>query len=258
MAPTRFFIITSTRSGSTWLLTLLNGQPGIRAFGEIFFWAAVRPEFAWVAAGNPERFFVRRKALGRTRLTALPRYLDEVEVQGGPCLAVGFKLIVSHLRQVPNLLVHLVARRYRLVLLVRENVFESTVSEIIANARNAYHGEAPPEEHPPIALDPAEIVRRVRTRRRGIRTMRLLQRVWPWPSTVIDYDDLVRNQSGTLEPVLRLLGSDAVPVLVESRLTRRVTRPYSEVIANAEDVFAALRVAGLGSYCPGPETAPPP
>lgn len=255
MAETRFFILTSTRSGSTWLLTLLNGQSGIRAFGEIFLWRAVRPEFAWVAEGDPERFFVRRKALGRTRLTAMPRYLDEVEAQARPGEALGFKLIVSHLRQVPNLLFHLLARRYRLILLVRDNVFESTVSDMISIARNNPHGEAPSGEHPPLVLDPAELVRRVRMRRRGIALMRLLERIWPWPSTVVDYDELVRDQPGTLGPVLRMLGSAAAPQLVESRLTRRITRPYGEIIANADEVFAALHAAGLGDYCPRPDAA---
>lgn len=250
MPQTRFFILTSTRSGSTWLLTLLNGQEAIRAFGEIFLWREVRPEFAWVAEGDPERFYVRREALGRTRLAQMPRYLREVEGRMPLEGAGGFKLIVSHLRQVPELPLALLWRRYRMILLVRDNVFESTVSEILSTARNNPHGEAPSGAHPLITIDPRVIVARIRTRSRAIRAMRLVQRLWPWPSVVVDYDDLVRDQRASLAPVLRALGSAHPPQEVESRLTRRVTRPYREMITNTEEIFAAMRQAGLGRYCP--------
>jgi len=248
-----FFVLTSTRSGSTWLLTLLNEQAGVRAYGEIFLWRDVRPEFAWVAKGDPERFYTRRHALGTWRPRQLARYLDEVEAGLSEASAGGFKLIVSHLRKVPELAALLFWRRYRMVLLVRDNVFESTVSEMIALATNSPHGQAPAEERPAVALDPAQVVRRIRRRRRGIQVMRLAQKLWPWGSVLVQYEDLARDQTAALAPVLRMLGSPQPPKHVTSILTRRITRPYSETIANYPAVVEALTEAGLQDYLPQPQ-----
>ena len=247
---TRYFVLTSTRSGSTWFLTLLNGQPGVRAFGEIFLWRHVRPEMQWVAEGDPERFYSRRSALGLFRPRQLSRYLDEVEVVLDGNTAGGFKLIISHLRKVPELAVLLLARRYRLILLVRDNVFESTVSEMIALATNNPHGKAPSGSQKMLRLDPPELVRRIRQRRRGIRVMQIAQRLWPWPSVEVDYDELVRDQAAAMAPVLATLAVTGPPEVVASELTRRVARPYREIIENYDDVVSALRESGLGAYCP--------
>lgn len=250
---TGFFVLTSTRSGSTWFLTLLNEQAGLRAHGEIFLWREVRPEFAWVAKGDPERFYTRRHALGSWRPRQLARYLDEVEQSLAGASAGGFKLIVSHLRKVPELAALLLWRRYRMILLIRDNVFESTVSEMIALATNAPHGRAPAEAPDAVTLDAREVVRRIRSRRRGIRAMHLAQRLWPWGSVVVQYEDLARDQTAALAPVLRLLGCPQPPRHVTSSLTRRITRPYSVLIRNYPEVAAALGEAGLQDYLPDPE-----
>lgn len=246
----RFFILTSTRSGSTWLLSLLNGQPGLRAVGEIFLWRPVRAEFEWLAEGYPERFVTRRAALPGPRPRQLLRYLDEVEASFATHAAGGFKLIVSHLRQLPELAALLLLRRYRLILLVRDNVFESTVSEMIALATGNPHGRAPAGPQAALRLEPAELVRRIRRRRLGIRAMRLAARLWPWPAVILDYDALVRDQEAALAPVLQMLGIAAPPRPVESPLTRRLARPYREIIANYDEVLAALGRAGLADYRP--------
>jgi len=136
---------------------------------------------------------------------------------------------------------------------VRDNVFESTVSEMIALATNSPHGQAPAEERPAVALDPAQVVRRIRRRRRGIQVMRLAQKLWPWGSVLVQYEDLARDQTAALAPVLRMLGSPQPPKHVTSTLTRRITRPYSETIANYPAVVEALTEAGLQDYLPQPQ-----
>ena len=122
-----FFALTLTRSGSTWLLTLLNGQDGVAAYEELFLPREVSDRYAWVADGSPERFFTRRSALRGPRPRKIWRYLDEVEQSSDGQRFVGFKLMLGQLRDVPELLPILALRGYRMVALVRDNLFDLTL-----------------------------------------------------------------------------------------------------------------------------------
>jgi LPS sulfotransferase NodH len=237
-------VLTTTRSGSTWFLTLLNGQPGVKAVGELFLWRSVRSEHAWLAEGYPERFVTRRLSLGRGRWRQVARYLNELDVFFSGAASGGFKLMTAHLRKVPQLALLLLLRRYRLIVLVRNDPFASVVSEMVALATNDPHGTADKRTTVRIEVDPAELVRRVRRRRMVLGTLRAACRLWPWPSALVEYDTLVRDQVGALAPVLCALGLPDPPVRVDSLLTRRLTT-YRDLIINYEDVTAALGRAGL-------------
>jgi LPS sulfotransferase NodH len=238
-------VLTTTRSGSTWLLTLLNGQSGVKAVGELFLWRGVRPEYAWIAEGDPERFVTRRSSLGRGRWRQIARYLDELDIFFSDAASGGFKLMTAHLRKVPELALLLLLRRYRLIVLIRDDPFASVVSEMVALATNDPHGTAAKKAAVRIELDPGELVRRVRRRRAILGALRAVRRLWPWPTAFVDYDALVRDQAAALAPVLEALDLSGPPVPVDSILKRRLTASYRDIIVNYDEVMAALRRAGL-------------
>ena len=242
---TRFVVFTTTRSGSTWFLTLLNGQPGVKAAGELFLWRSVRSEHAWLAQGYPERFVTRRHSLGRGRWRQVSRYLDELDIFFSDAASGGFKLMTAHLRKVPELALLLLLRRYRLIVLVRNDPFASVVSEMVALATNDPHGKTASKATARIRIDPDELLRRVRRRRAVLGALRAARHLWPWPAVLVDYDSLVLDQAAALSPVLEALGIPGPPVPVESPLKRRLTRPYSELIVNYDEVADALRSAGF-------------
>lgn len=245
-----FFVLTLTRSGSTWLLSLLNGQDGIVAYEELFLAEEVKEKYAWVASGSPDRFFVRRRDLAGPRARKLWRYLDEVE-RSRPAdrPMVGFKLMLGQLRDVPELLPILALRRYRMIVLVRANLFEGAVSRV----RLELTGDAQSRkaaEPTCLELPARRLVAEMQKRQRGIRILEGLHRLWPAPSTVVRYDDLLSDRPATLERALRTLGSEADAKSVDSPLKRRSERPYRELIANYDEICDAVRRAGFGSELP--------
>jgi len=247
----KFFVLTTTRSGSTWFQSLLRGQPGVAAYGELFMRKEGRAETEWVREGSPERFVARRAALPGPRPRRVWRYLREVERHRPEAAATGFKLILSQLRFAPELLPALALRDYRLVLLLRDNHFESVVSSMALEATDVAHSRTEDAGDLRFAVDPAELVRRIAARRRGFRMMRAIQRFWPAPSVEVRYDPIARNPMEGLATVLGVIGLDQPPAPVESPLKKRIRAPYSEVITNFDEVSTALSAAGYGALAPG-------
>lgn len=249
-AAVPFVLFTITRSGSTWLLSLLNGQKGVAAYEELFLWRTIDQPYAWLSEGSPERFYTRRAALGGPQPQRLWRYLGEVESHTPGAHAAGFKLMVGQLREAPTLLPILAARRYRMIVLLRDNLFEGAVSRVVLETTGDAHGGDQGGEQQRLTLDPARLVSEMKKRRRGLEILRNVQRFWPWPSVAIRYEDLVRDQAETLRPVLSTLGLRQEPELVTSELKRRIRTPYEELIGNFEEICGAVSAAGLGDALP--------
>jgi LPS sulfotransferase NodH len=131
----RFVILTAPRSGSNMLVGLLEQHPGVRCFGEL-----MRQTPAWYATGEREP---RPESVLHVFGALRDRYPDDDARYADPYGFVeaayatspggshyGFKL---HLHQQPGFVDRLVAdRRYRLILLRRENVLAQYSSEKIA------------------------------------------------------------------------------------------------------------------------------
>lgn len=249
MRAKRFFVLMNARSGSTWLITLLNGQPGVAAYEELLLPHPVKAKYAWLAEGAPERFHSRRDHLAGPRPLKFWRYLAEVEAHRAGMASCGFKINAVQFRATPELLPILAVRGYRLVVLVRNNVFESSVSQMMMRISGEAHGREA-GDHAPVTLEPAEVLSRIRRRLRWIAACRTVRRAWPHPSAEVSYEALVADQGTALAPVLRAIGVDALPVAVESPLKRRIDRPYAEIVSNYAEVAAAVRGADLARYLP--------
>lgn len=245
-----FFVLTLTRSGSTWLLTLLNGQDHVKAYEELFLPREVSARYAWVADGSPERFFTRRHALGGPRPMQLWRYLDELEESAGDQDTAGFKLMLGQFRGVPELLPILAMRRYRMIALVRDNLFEGAVSRVLLDMTGDAQSRKDAPQDRRVTIAPEAIVTEMKRRRLGLRLLRAIQRVWPAPSLVLRYEDILAEQGESLGRALRIIGSDRDPRVVTSPLKRRIQAPYSELIVNYDDVCAAVSAAGLTGSLP--------
>ena len=245
-----FVMAMNARSGSTWLVTLLRGQSGVAAYEELFYPRPVQPRYSWLAEGGPERFIIRGPQLRGARPMRIWRYLNEVETHRADMPVSGFKVNSAQLFGAPEMLPILAARRYRLVVLVRDNVFESSISQIVMHKNNVAHSSEPIAAGASYRVDPQEVVARIRRRRRWIAAIRAVRRLWPWPSVEVRYEDLVANQSAALASVLDCIGAAAPPMPVESPLKRRIDLPYDEVITNFSEVAEAMRSAGLGALVP--------
>jgi len=244
-SATRFAVVTTPRSGSTWLLELLNSHPGVAAFEELFLDRPVRERYAHVAAGSPPRFRERRKVVG-ARPMAVFRYLAEVHEYRAGAQATGFKLMTSHIRALPELVPAMLRHRYRLIGLKRANLFENCVSLHISKASGVAHQAGPRGEAPPVEIDAGALVRDMTGRRRALAGIDALLGSWPCPVLKLAYEDLAADPQAACDRIFGFLGLEPAPV--EGRLAKIVTRPYRETIGNYTEVAAALAAAGLGAH----------
>jgi LPS sulfotransferase NodH len=248
MSQVPFVVLTITRSGSTWLVSLLDAQPGVTAYGELFL---DQPGSTFIeqhqgAAAAP-RFHVVKDQLGSRRWFQLYRYFNELGPTAAPQDAYGFKLMLH--KKTLDILAMLVVHRYRLICLVRDNVFEGAVSRLIMELTGEAHGSTAAADRR-FCLDPSALVQEMRKRRRGIDGLRTVSRLWPWPALMVHYDELREHQQATLERILRLLGRPQPALSVASPLVRRIQRPYDELFENVDELVAAVDRARLSAHLP--------
>lgn len=248
MARTPFVVLTITRSGSTWLNSLLDRQPNIAAYNELFLdrlgWRT--PE--WIIADSPLPFVERKAALGRLRPLQITRYLDEVAAFSPDKKAYGFKLMLHPANL--DILALLAQRRYRLISLVRDNIFEGAVSRLLLSlpSNGTDRRRVPLDER--VRLDPKALVRQMKRRQRGLQGLHLVAKFWPWRSLLISYEALRTDEQRTLQTLLEFLDVDGIAASTESPMVKQIQKPYDEIIDNCSEVVEQIEMSGLGRHLP--------
>jgi len=242
--PTTFVVLTTQRSGSSWLVDLLNDHPAVAAYAEMFrvtdttvpdYGATDVPRFeATVSRDNGST----SKALARRRYA----YLRGLERAHPGAQAVGFKLMYDQTRDHPGLLSLLVARRARFIHLVRRDLLGAILSFDRAEQRGTwrYHkGDAIPGAR--VRADTSDLLRRLDEREREIERFRRLLRRLPARVIEVTYEDLSERHDEVLRRILRLLGVTPSTIELTSSLVPSAPPRSSEVLENPDDVRAALR-----------------
>jgi len=241
--PTTFVVLTTQRSGSSWLVDLLNDHPAVAAYAEMFrvtdttvsdYGATDVPRFeVMVSRGN----FSTSKALAGRRYV----YLRGLERAHPGAQAVGFKLMYDQTRDHPGLMSLLVLRRARFIHLVRRDLLGGILSFDRAEQRNRwrYHeGDAIPSAR--VHADTSDLLRRLDDREREIQRFRRRLRRLPTQVIEIAYEDLSERRDDVLQRVLRFLGVTPAKTELTSSLVRSAPASSSEAIENPDDVRAAL------------------
>ncbi|MBW3567447.1 MAG: hypothetical protein KY410_05720, partial [Proteobacteria bacterium] len=194
-----FIVLTTQRTGSSWLMDRLDHSPEVEGHMELFRFD-VRREPARAGTNDyPDeypRFVESRDTQARGRRPfAVFRYLREFYSQRR---AVGFKLMYSQLRDYPEILPWLVWRRLPIVHLVRANHLDVVVSERLADATGHSHAVEESASTAPVRLDldPDYVLRKVRKLERQQRAMRRLFQALPNPLLEVTYETLCNDPRG--------------------------------------------------------------
>lgn len=241
-APTRFIVLATQRTGSTWLSDMLDSHPAIAAYEELFL-AAKAHTRTW---GRADREFFhdyydrragRRLPLARVFLSL--RYLEELYAPRSATEAVGLKLMYGQLQAHPWLIGYMPARRVRVVHLVRTNLLDLVLSRAAAEARNQYHALGSDRvDESPVHLPAEQLASQFETIQRSVDKIRLLLRFLPTPSIEISYEELAAGDDA-LQNVLRFL--NVAPHRLTSRLAKLNRDTKQALIANYGEVERALR-----------------
>lgn len=237
----RFIVLTTQRTGSSWLMDRINSVPGGEGHMELFYHLP-RREPPRAGCNDYPRFVEIGTRFGR-RPRAVFDYLDRLYSRPG---AVGFKLMYSQLRQYPETLAYIVRRRLHIVHLRRRNHLDVVLSECLARKTGRFHattGEGY-QQKGVIEVDAADVAKRVRRLDRKHKAMSTLLRLLPNPVFEVAYEDLCESGASFLE----LCGFIGLPGEQEDRSREKLIKtqraPHRALIHNYDEVREAL--AGVG------------
>jgi LPS sulfotransferase NodH len=238
---TRFIVLSTQRTGSTWVIDMLNSHPRVVAYAELFMHDAEgRPKWGGETDLVFWRTFLEEKGRPGSRLARaywLWRYLSRVYARRRGVDAAGFKLMYSQLGVSRPLVPALVARRVRVIHLIRRNVLDVLVSRHAAAARGALHARSEVgavRVHVPTE----DLVERIEEHERSVDAARARFARLRLPWREVAYEELVAAPDEHFAALFAFLGTDPLPP--SSRLTKLNPSSHEQLIENYDEVRDAL------------------
>jgi len=235
-------MVSTQRSGSTWLVDLLNSHPDIASYTELFLrkgdgtpdWGKYKDMLYW------QTYRRNLRGIGRyIRPLGIFRYMDEALSRHPDKWVVGLKLMYTQIARWPETLLYLKSREVRVIHLIRSNVLDVVLSSLAKVSRKTAHTlEGMAVERVRIHVEPDLLLRQLLKRLREQRWFARLLRHLGTPYLELVYEDIVDDQS-RLNDCLEYLGCSNTTL--SSRLTKMNPRRHDELIDNFADVAAALR-----------------
>ncbi|GIU93837.1 MAG: hypothetical protein KatS3mg012_0294 [Gaiellaceae bacterium] len=239
---TPFAIFSTPRTGSSWLVELLNSHPAITCFGERFY------EGRGVPRDNGDRGFVRFDDLPTRFARRIPR-VEELELdlylrllyRSRPrSRAVGLKVMLENTRRRPTLLDALARRQSRIVHLVRRNTLAKLISLRVAVARGVFRARVGDTLlQVTVRLKPEKLARDLDRMEAEVAKSRELLAHHRFPTLEVSYEDLVARTTSELARIATFLGLATKPWPAETTLVVTSPRPL-DLVANREEVRRAL------------------
>lgn len=231
-----FVILTSPRSGSTWLVSLLNQMEDTTTYGELFL--PRKRSGKWDADFSTPRFVEVRQTGKRNRPVEVFKYLDALYQQQG---AVGFKLMYSHLRRYPELLLYFLIHRVRVVHLVRKNPLDLLISRAVKRKLQQAHRlvNEPPVAGLQVELNTGTLIRKLQIKQRKMNRARYLLRWSGLRQLEIGYEDLQTDPSA-FQGLCRFLSIQSDGIMPESKFQKVRRESQSQVLKNYSEVRQVL------------------
>jgi LPS sulfotransferase NodH len=247
---TKFAVLSLPRSGSTWVVEMLNSHPAVVAYGELLLpttsgtsrWGAT--DFVYFTT------FAEQNGGGRNPVAraALPlRYMSELYAPRDGIDAVGFKLMYGHVRSRPWLLPYMALRRVQVVHLIRRNTLDVVLSRETARRRPSFHArENGHVADVTVRLDPAELVASLRREEKKVNAARAVIRAAGLRSKEFYYEDLVADPD-RFEEMLTFLDVRLPEYRLSSSLVKLNRAPYDRIIENYDSVKQTLESTRFGA-----------
>ena len=233
-------MLSTQRSGSTWVVDMLDSHPRVLAYSELFMHGGEgTPKWGQ----EQDLPYWQTYARGKRRLAKpywLWTYLGEAYRERPGIEAVGFKLMYSQLTRISRpLMPALWLKRVRIIHLIRRNALDVVLSREAGAARegrlHARDGED--VEAVRLNLDTDSLLRRMTLHERAIAGARVRFKRVGLPYTEVVYEDLASDESG-FAALFEFLGVEPAPV--SSSLQKLNPTAHEELIENYSEVRDAL------------------
>ena len=241
----KFVILTSPRSGSTWLVDLLRSNEEIEMFSELFIPPRKKLKVKQTLNNHRiEPFYMFKETNSQIKQTFLVwEYCNQLKHSFGRKKLLGFKLMYDQAKTYPELLFKLTIDGYKFIHLIRENHLDVELSII-----NAWHKEGNQivvtrkeiDFLKPVNLDVSSLVERLSERESRINRWKNYLLALPRPVLTITYQELCDNKNLTLSGVNKFLGLPQSSTCYESSVKKISRDSYKAKIANYSEVKNAL------------------
>jgi len=240
---TRFVVLSTQRSGSTWVVDMLTSHPRVVAYSELFMHGGQgTPQWGQEKDLPYWQTFIADKGGGRlARPYWLWRYLGSALDERPGVDAIGFKLMYSQLTRIARLLTPaLWLKRVRIIHLMRRNAVDVVLSRAAGEARHGvlHAREGQSVESVRIQLRTDDLVTRLTAHERQIEGARVRFKRVGIPYTEVIYEDLVAKEKEGFDELFRFL--DVEPAPVSSSLQKVNPTVHEELIENYAEVRDAL------------------
>jgi LPS sulfotransferase NodH len=235
-----FVVLTTQRSGSTWLIGILNQLENTTACDELFlnrhrivgkkYWDS---DFAY-----PRFIDFQPEGWKKNRPFSVFTYLEELYQQPG---SMGFKLMYSHLKAHPEILFYLMVKRISVIHLIRQNHLDVIVSRQVKHKTGRAHvlvGEQKPEKVL-IELDTQTLIKTIQELQNKQDVIRKLLHRFHLRHIEVIYEDLVRDRD-RFNPIWNFMAIDTLGYLPPPKLVKIRRGGHAEVIRNYNEVKAVL------------------
>ena len=230
---TKYIVLSTQRSGSTFLGTSLDAHPKIRCCEELFMPKNANPTtYRTYRNLSLERklkhAFMRRKSICT--------YLNQTFSDAQKFDAFGFNFLYGQARRFPEVIDWCKQANVKVIHLIRKNTLKVLVSRLVAKKRGVYISTVPVER--------ITVTLNVRTLIPEIQKMESIvdkyQKVFStFPFMEVFYEDLLAQRSAEYGRIARFLNVDS-----EGELTTNVVKTspdrLEELIDNYDDVRRAL------------------
>jgi hypothetical protein len=236
----RFCVVASPRSGSTWLMDMLNNQPGIRAYGEVFLGGTAKVTGVNAGIQPPMRYGEFCDNGGHSAARGIMPYLRLLEADAKGYEAVGFKAMYEQLRWFRLLGPALLMRGYRMVHLRRENLVDAYLSWLLSTDRGVWHTSST-QKLRSVDVDVSVLITELEKRRNSARLVTGILAALPCRVCSVAYETLCVAPKSTVGRITTFLGIRPSVDAVTSEFRRVNPGALADKIRNYDEVADALK-----------------
>lgn len=240
-----FALAFEGRTGSSHVVSSLNTHPDALCYPEIL--ADVKgPRQKDVL----DAFFEGRPVERECPHAANARYFGGRHVTKARFHAVGFKLKLQQVHDLPGFHARLASPSVRLVYLKRKNLVKAAVSEINAQRlwrkTGLWNAEEPSQVQGGVKVNPDRLVRALERRGALERAHRAFFEICGNPRLELQYEDLLADRDTFLSRLLAFLELEDLPMA--GGFYKNTPDCLREAILNYREVSRVLKGRGYGEY----------
>lgn len=239
--PIKFCLLTTQRSGSTWLNELLGSHPEVKLFpGEIFVGKSPEENVGWIDDPNFTTFYAYQEKVNTNRPWTTFQYLSGLDNYPGSHRAIGFHLMYDQLANYSEILWKLIVDGYKIVHLERANYLDTLISMANMNRRNIVHSRSK-VNITPIYLDADSLWKSLCRQEEKINIVKRLIRFLPCKVHKVTYDALRSDCENQMKDIAKFLNVSTTNIHFQSSLRKINNGSYRNKIENYDEIYQRLQ-----------------